>query len=78
MKDNPKPSVCGMVHYVSYGSRDCRAAVVTEVDGAEAWRVGLFVMHPAEQAYRSLAAGGVCNDETEREGDTWHWPERVE
>jgi hypothetical protein len=73
---NPKPSVCAMVHYVGHDEA-CRAAVVTEVDGAEPWRVGLFVMHPAEQAYRSLAAGGVRNDETEHQVNTWHWPERV-
>lgn len=44
-----QPTVCRMVHYVSYGtpggeySSQCRAAVVTEVTGET---VGLCVMNP--------------------------------
>jgi hypothetical protein len=47
-----KPSVGRIVHYVSYGtpggeySRECRAAVVTEVQDDPRASVGLCVLNP--------------------------------
>jgi hypothetical protein len=76
-----KPSVGRIVHYVSYGTPGgeypsvCRAAVITEVvkdaEGLGASIVHLFVMNP--EGYRS-----VVQDELDRRGGTWHWPERME
>jgi hypothetical protein len=78
------PSVGRVVHYVSYGtpggefSQQCRAAVVTEVDGAEL--VSLAVFNPTGVFFNrrcehaepvQQAAGRVLT------GGTWHWPERV-
>lgn len=83
-----KPSVGRIVHYVSHGTPvredgsqafppTCRAAVVTEVDSAEQYRVGLAVLNPTGQFFHSLKAGGCMADFTEQQGGTWHWPERV-
>ncbi|MFF6988370.1 hypothetical protein [Streptomyces sp. NPDC010273] len=78
-----KPSVGRMVHYVSYGTpggeytRECRAAIVTEVDAIESYRVGLAVLNPTGQFFHSLGNGGCMADFTENQGGTWHWPERV-
>lgn len=80
-----KPSVGRIVHYVSHGSpvlaggyqmytSQCRAAIVTEVTGDG---VGLCVLNPTGQFFRSLADGGCAHDEDEKAGGTWHWPERV-
>jgi hypothetical protein len=85
---SPQPSVGRIVHYVSHGTpvradgsqaftKQCRAAVVTEVDGAESFKVGLCVLNPTGQFFHALAAGGCMADETEHQGGTWHWPERV-
>lgn len=83
-----RPSVGRVVHYVSHGSpvrgdgtqaytSQCRAAMVTEVDPVEPFRVGLHVANPTGDMFLSLANGGICNDETEHQGGSWHWPERV-
>lgn len=84
-----KPSVGRVVHYVSRGSADgryapeCRAAIVTEVDtyqdghgdnGEHIGHVGLAVLNPEGFFFNR----SVTNDETEKRGGTWHWPERVE
>ncbi|WP_372659912.1 hypothetical protein [Amycolatopsis kentuckyensis] len=83
-----RPTIGRAVHYVSYGTppredgtqaytSQCRAATVTEVDAAEPFNVGLHITNPTGQAFQSLADGGCMNDETEHQGGTWHWPERV-
>jgi len=71
-----QPTVCRMVHYTSYGSKDgrydstCRAAVVTEVhENYDPPSVGLAVLNPS----------GIFFDRNVRESDehkpgTWHWP----
>jgi len=81
-----RPSVGRVVHYVSYGtpggeySSQCRAAVVTEVAPEAASqdepRVGLCVLNPTGQFFHSLASGGCGQDEADKRGGTWHWPER--
>ena len=71
-----KPSVGRVVHYVSYGTpggeytSQCRAAIVAGVaDGAE---VDLCVLNPT-----GLFFNRSSQDETDKRGGTWHWPERV-
>jgi hypothetical protein len=94
-----KPSVGRIVHYVSHGTpvrsdgsqaftQQCRAAVVTEVDGDfdpdSGWGaevVGLCVLNPIGQFFHALANGGCEYDgggpDGSYQGGTWHWPERV-
>lgn len=83
-----QPTVGRIVHYVSHGTpvredgtqayvAKCRAAVVTEVDDSERFRIGLAVLNPTGQFFHSLGAGGCMADFTENQGGTWHWPERV-
>ena len=91
-----KPSVGRIVHYVSYGtpggeySRECRAAVVTEVpDGVEDPRtIGLAVLNPTGMFFNRTNArddgkpdyaGGtnLCGG-LDYAGGTWHWPARVQ
>jgi hypothetical protein len=73
-----------MVHYVSRGSADgvfppaCRAAIVTEVSRREEGAVGLCVQNPTGLFFHPLSDGGISHDEDEKDGGTWHWPERVE
>lgn len=70
-----------IVHYVSHGTpggeytSECRAAIVTEVyaRGPEETAVGLCVLNPAGQFFNRY----VAQDETDKRGGTWHWPERV-
>jgi hypothetical protein len=77
-----KPSVGRIVHYVSYGTpggeygKECRAAVVTEVQPGETQIVGLCVLNPTGLFFNR----DVPHNENavERPGGTWHWPERVE
>lgn len=63
-----RPSVGRVVHYVSYGtpggeySRECRAAIITEVGGAAVGTVGLAVLNPEGLFFRSMAAGGCHLD----------------
>jgi hypothetical protein len=74
-----KPSIGRVVHYVSYGTPggefapECRAAVVTEVEGTNGEHVGLFVMNPT-----GLFLNRSVPFSSENKGGTWHWPERVE
>ena len=89
-----RPSVGRVVHYVSHGTpvredgtqahaAQCRAAIVTEVDPAYPGRVGLTVLNPTGNFFRSLDAGGCewlpveAEDHQRLSGGTWHWPERV-
>lgn len=92
--NTPAPTIGRIVHYVSHGSpvradgtqaytSQCRAAVVTEVDGDT---VGLCVLNPTGFFFHSVADGGCPYDEwdgttalagTEPQGGSWHWPERV-
>lgn len=82
-----KPTVGRMVHYVSHGSpvREdgtqayssvCRAAIVTEVDRDDPRWVGLAVLNPSGFFFHPLANGECMADFTEKQGGTWHWPER--
>ncbi len=77
------PSVGRIVHYVSYGTpggeytSQCRAAIVTEVkdEASETGPcVGLAVLNPTGMFFNPH----ICQDETDKRGGTWHWPERVE
>lgn len=76
-----KPSINRSVHYVARGSGDgkfpmtCRAATITEVGEN---RVGLCVINPMGFFFYSLADDGVRQDEHDKAGGTWHWPEQVE
>jgi hypothetical protein len=71
------PSVGRMIHYTSYGTpkgeytSQCRAAVVTAVSDTEGV-VDLCVLNPEGMFFNR----GVRYSE-DREGGTWHWPERV-
>lgn len=72
----PVPSVCQMVHYVSYGTpggeyqSKCRAAVIAGINTVEA--VDLVVFNPT-----GLFFNTCVHDEVEKKGGTWHWPERI-
>lgn len=80
-----KPSIGRVVHYVSLGTPGgeypsvCRAAVVTELDPSpednpEQVFVGLAVLNPEGMFFNRT----VLQDEADKTGGTWHWPERVE
>lgn len=88
-----RPSVGRTVHYVSFGtpggeySRECRAAIITEVTGDPRESVGLCVLNPTGQFFNRAVplnsgnednAGGtnLCGG-LDYPGGTWHWPERV-
>jgi len=89
-----KPSVGRIVHYVSVGSplradgtqqytRQCRAAVITEVDEHDPGLIGLVALNPTGFFFHSLAEGG-CHQQSLPEGSSepydggsWHWPEKV-
>lgn len=87
-----KPTVGGIVHYVSFGTpggeytSECRAAIVTEVDTSDT--VGLCVLNPTGQFFNRT----VAHDEGTRPfgdldsplcagrrygGGTWHWPAKA-
>lgn len=76
------PSVGRIVHYVSYGTpggeyeSTCRAAIITGLGmDSESGRPGvsLFVANPTGLFLNKH----VEQDEVEKRGGTWHWPERV-
>lgn len=81
------PSVGRVVHYVSYGTphgeytSECRAAIITATDPApddvpEPGQVfaSLAVLNPTGMFFNQF----VLQDEDDKVGGTWHWPERVE
>lgn len=73
-----KPTVGRIVHYVSYGTpggeyrSEHRAAVVTAVSQGDPRVVHLCVLNPDGMFFNK----GVRQDEEDRVGGTWHWPER--
>jgi len=69
------PTVGRIVHYVSYGTpggeyaSTCRAAIVAGAHDDES--CDLVVLNPTGLFFNR------CNqDETGKNGGTWHWPER--
>jgi hypothetical protein len=86
-----KPSVCDLVHYVSYGTpggeytSQCRAAIITAVV-SDTIVTGTDYGVTTQPAVVSLA---VLNPEgmffkqqvpyqgSAEDGGSWHWPERV-
>lgn len=72
-----KPSVGRVVHYMSYGSKggeyqpQCRAAIVAEV--VSETQLALVVLNPTGMFFNTCG-----EDQDEKAGGTWHWPERVE
>lgn len=89
-----KPSVGRVVHYRSFGTpggeyaSECRAAVITAVpqyltqepmDGCPngtdgEWIASLAVLGPSGTFFDQ----NIRQDEDERNGGTWHWPERTD
>jgi hypothetical protein len=81
-----KASVGRIVHYVSYGTPGgeypsvCRAAVITAVVAPEELDEGhqfpaivhLCVLNPEGLFFNQY----VHQNETTKQGGTWHWPER--
>lgn len=71
-----KPSVGRIVHYVSFGTprgefvSTCRAAIVAEVDTEST--LALAVVNPTGMFFNTCQ-----QDEGEKRGGTWHWPEKV-
>ena len=87
-----KPSVGRIVHYVSFGTpggeygKECRAAVITEIQDDPRTSVGLCVLNPAghlfDRAVPLHSGDGEGSPGTnlcgglDFQGGTWHWPER--
>lgn len=73
-----KPTVGRIVHYVSYGTpggeykSECRAAIVTAVVGSGV--ISVVVLNPTGLFFDT----GLYQDQDEKRGGTWHWPEREE
>lgn len=71
-----EPSVGRIVHYVSYGTpggeyaSQCRAAIVAGMP--EGGKIDLVVLNPTGLFFNRSA-----QDEDEKAGGSWHWPERV-
>lgn len=71
-----QPSVGRMVHYVSYGTpggeytSQCRAAVVAGIHDTPYNHVDLVIFNPQGLFFNSCE-----QDEEEKKGGTWHWPE---
>lgn len=85
-----QPSVGRVVHYVSHGTplrpdgsqaftSQCRAALISEVDPAhgDIGLIGLVAINPTGLFFHSLADGGCVQDEHDKRGGSWHWPERI-
>jgi len=81
------PSVGRIVHYVSHGTpiredgtqvftKQCRAAIVTEVSFEDPRWVGLAVINPTGFFFHPLVQGNNY-DETGKQPGSWHWPEKV-
>jgi hypothetical protein len=74
-----QPSIGRIVHYRSYGTpkgeyeSTCRAAIVTQVNDAEG-SIGLCAINPTGLFFHEACP----QDESNTQGGTWHWPERVE
>lgn len=87
-----RPSVGRIVHYVSYGTpggeytSQCRAAIVAGVpEGAlppahpqRAWDSDAVVLDLAVLNPTGMFFNRCGQDEDDKAGGTWHWPERVE
>lgn len=81
MASEQKPSVGRIVHYVSYGTPNgeytsqCRAAVVAGVpetgDDSDVY-LDLAVLNPTGMFFNRCV-----QDEADKTGGSWHWPERV-
>lgn len=79
-----QPTVGRIVHYRSFGTpggeytSECRAAVVTEVGGevrtGPEGTVALAVLNPEGMFFNRH----VYQDERDKTGGTWHWPERAD
>lgn len=80
-----KPTVGRIVHYVSYGTPggeyqpEHRAAVIAGLnilpgEDQEIHSVSLVVLNPNGLFFNTE----VFQDEHEKRGGTWHWPERDE
>ncbi len=86
------PSVGRSVHYVSYGTpggeytSQCRAAIIAEVYSPQP--PGLLSGGEVSEGEPQVCALAVLNpsglffnecpqDEDDKAGGTWHWPERV-
>jgi hypothetical protein len=71
-----KPTVCRMVHFVSYGTpaceSGCQAAVITETTTWDT--VGLAVLSP----FGATFVRTIAHDEAGKAAGTWHWPERTD
>jgi hypothetical protein len=67
------PSIGSIVHYVSYGTpggeyrSECRAAIITGIIEAGEY---LTVFNPTGMFFNRCE-----NDEENKKGGTWHWPE---
>lgn len=77
-REQVKPSVGRIVHYVAYGTpggeypSTNRAAIITEVDEPdnEQSPVGLAVLNPTGMFFNQHVPYGET-------GGHWHWPERM-
>jgi len=82
------PTIGRVVHYVSHGTSGgeypsvCRAAIVTDVDtyqdptddqDGHIGHVSLCVLNPEGMFFNRT----VTQNETDKRGGTWHWPERA-
>jgi hypothetical protein len=73
-----EPSVGRIVHYVSSGTpggeyaSQCRAAIIAAVPLSERGECDLVVLNPT-----GLLFNRCEQDEANKTGGTWHWPERV-
>ena len=73
-----------IVHYVSYGTPggeyqpECRAAIITALDAHPEDNpsdvfASLAVLNPTGMFFNQMA----LQDEADKTGGTWHWPERA-